>query len=174
MLRILIQLFLSLVKQCVFNPTAFCSSSGLPVFPIAQLLHDKRRRIVFPSIDTLQTSFQQWQHFLLVLYSSRSNVVQCCVLSFSALHPLKAHPLNVILITLYSVPQQHFTNVNEGYFSVLKQHLRKLPRLKYIEKAVDTIPTQYYINLLNTAYNREGLYKKQRQTRKRKQKKYLD
>lgn len=68
----------------------------------------------------------------------------------------------------------------EGYFSVLKSHLRKMPGLKYtelknnIKKVVDAIPTQYYINLFNGAYNREGLYKKQRQTRKRKQKKYLD
>lgn len=81
---------------------------------------------------------------------------------------------------LYSVPYQHFTNAIEGYFSVLKSHLRKMPGLKYTElktnigKAVDAIPTQYYINLFNGAYNREGLYKKQRQTRKRKQKKYLD
>ena len=81
---------------------------------------------------------------------------------------------------LYSVPYQHFTNAIEGYFSVLKSHLRKLPGLKYtelknnIEKAVDTIPTQYYINLFNGSYNREGFYKKQRRTRKRKQKKYLD
>ena len=55
-----------------------------------------------------------------------------------------------------------------------------MPGLKYTElknnigKAVDAIPIQYYINLFNGAYNREGLYKKQRQTRKRKQKKYLD
>jgi transposase len=81
---------------------------------------------------------------------------------------------------LYSVPYQHFTNAIEGYFSVLKSHLRKMPGLKYTElktnirKVVDAIPTQYYNNLFNGAYNREGLYKKQRQTRKRKQKKYLD
>jgi hypothetical protein len=36
---------------------------------IAQLLQDKRRCFVCPPILTLQTSFQQWQHFLLVLYS---------------------------------------------------------------------------------------------------------
>ena len=81
---------------------------------------------------------------------------------------------------LYSVPYQHFTNAIEGYFSVLKSHLRKMPGLKYTElknnigKAADAIPTQYYINLFNGAYNREALYKKQRRTRKRKQKKYLD
>jgi transposase len=81
---------------------------------------------------------------------------------------------------LYSVPYQHFTNAIEGYFSVLKSHLRKMTGLKYNElkrnigKAVDSIPQQYYVNLFNGAYKREGVYKKQRRTRKKKQKKYLD
>jgi hypothetical protein len=75
---------------------------------------------------------------------------------------------------LYSVPYQHFTNAIEGYCSVLKSHLRKMPGLKYtelknnIEKANYTIPTNYYINLFNGAYICEGLYKRQCQKRKRK------
>ncbi len=43
-----------------------------------------------------------------------------------------------------------------------------------IGNAVDSIPQQYYVNLFNGVYKREGVYKKQRRTRKKKHKKYLD
>jgi transposase len=80
---------------------------------------------------------------------------------------------------LYSVPYQHFTNAIEGYFNMLKSRLQKMPGLKYnelknnIDRAVNNIPAQYYINLFNGAYKRDNVYKSRRHPRKRKHKKYL-
>lgn len=54
---------------------------------------------------------------------------------------------------LYAVPYQHFTNVIEGYFSVLKSKLRKqkyigLEKLKgNIKKIISDIPKTTYKNL---------------------------
>jgi len=80
---------------------------------------------------------------------------------------------------LYSVPYQHFSNAIENYFSMLKSKLHKLNGLKYenlkenIVKAIDTIPQQYYNNILEGAYNRKEKYIPKNKTRKNPKKMYL-
>ena len=65
---------------------------------------------------------------------------------------------------LYSVPYQHFTNVIEGYFSVLKSKLRKqkdigLDKLKQnIRKLIKEIPKTTYKKLFQGSYNRSKKY----------------
>ena len=66
---------------------------------------------------------------------------------------------------LYSVPYQPFTNVIEGYFSVLKSKLRKrndvgLEKLKQnIRKLINIIPKTTYKKLFEGSYNRPTKYK---------------
>jgi transposase len=66
---------------------------------------------------------------------------------------------------LYAVPYQHFTNVIEGYFSVLKSKLRKqndvgLNKLKQnIRKLIKEIPKTTYKKLFQGSYNRTKKYK---------------
>jgi len=66
---------------------------------------------------------------------------------------------------LYAVPYQHFTNVIEGYFSVLKSKLRKkndvgLEKLKQnIRKLIKEIPKATYKKLFEGSYNRIQKYK---------------
>ena len=66
---------------------------------------------------------------------------------------------------LYAVPYQHFTNVIEGYFSVLKSKLRKqndvgLEKLKQnIRKLIKEIPKTTYKKLFQGSYNRTKKYK---------------
>ncbi len=66
---------------------------------------------------------------------------------------------------LYAVPYQHFTNVIEGYFSVLKSKLRKhkdigLEKLKQnIRKLIKEIPKTIYKKLFEGSYNRSKKYK---------------
>ena len=66
---------------------------------------------------------------------------------------------------LYSVPYQHFTNVIEGYFSVLKSKLRKqndvgLEKLQQnIRKLIKEIPKTTYKKLFQGSYNRTKKYK---------------
>ena len=66
---------------------------------------------------------------------------------------------------LYAVPYQHFTNVIEGYFSVLKSKLRKqkdigLDKLKQnIRKLIKEIPKTTYKKLFQGSYNRSKKYK---------------
>jgi len=65
---------------------------------------------------------------------------------------------------LYAVPYQHFTNVIEGYFSVLKSKLRKqndvgLEKLKQnIRKLIKEIPKTTYKKLFQGSYNRTKKY----------------
>ena len=65
---------------------------------------------------------------------------------------------------LYSVPYQHFTNVIEGYFSVLKSKLRKqndvgLEKLQQnIRKLIKEIPETTYKKLFQGSYNRSKKY----------------
>jgi len=65
---------------------------------------------------------------------------------------------------LYSVPYQHFTNVIEGYFSVLKSKLRKqndvgLEKLQQnIRKLIKEIPKTTYKKLFQGSYNRTKKY----------------
>jgi len=66
---------------------------------------------------------------------------------------------------LYAVPYQHFTNVIEGYFSVLKSKLRKqndvgLEKLKQnIRKLIKEIPKTTYKKLFQGSYNITKKYK---------------
>lgn len=52
---------------------------------------------------------------------------------------------------LYAVPNQHFTNSIENYFSMLKSRLQKLDGLKYenlkenIQKVISEIPKEKYV-----------------------------
>lgn len=82
---------------------------------------------------------------------------------------------------LYSVPYQHFTNAIENYFSVFKSKLQKLDGLTYeeikanIRKAIKSIPSSTYKNILEGSYKREELYvKKSRKKLVRKYKTYKD
>lgn len=65
---------------------------------------------------------------------------------------------------LYSVPYQHFTNVIENFFSVLKSKLRKekdvgLVKLKNnIRKIINSIPEETYKNLFKGSYNKSEKY----------------
>ena len=65
---------------------------------------------------------------------------------------------------LYSVPYQHFTNVIENFFSVLKSKLRKekdvgLVKLKNnIRKIINSIPEETYKNLFKGSYNKSKKY----------------
>ena len=69
---------------------------------------------------------------------------------------------------LYAVPYQHFTNVIEGYFSVLKSKLRKqndigLEKLKQnIRKLIKEIPKTTYKKLFQGSYNRTNKYKQKK------------
>jgi hypothetical protein len=62
---------------------------------------------------------------------------------------------------LYSCPYQHYTNVIENYFSVLKSKLRKIEGIKYnelkenIKNALKIIPKETYINIFKGSYERE-------------------
>ena len=82
---------------------------------------------------------------------------------------------------LYSVPYQHFTNAIENYFSVFKSKLQKLDGLTYeeiktnIRKAIKSIPSSTYKNILEGSYKREELYiRKSRKKSVRKYKTYKD
>ena len=65
---------------------------------------------------------------------------------------------------LYSVPYQHFTNVIENFFSVLKSKLRKekdvgLVKLKNnIRKIINSISENTYKNLFKSSYNKSKKY----------------
>ena len=65
---------------------------------------------------------------------------------------------------LYSVPYQHFTNVIENFFSVLKSKLRKekdvgLVKLKNnIRKIINSISEDTYKNLFKGSYNKSKKY----------------
>jgi transposase len=80
---------------------------------------------------------------------------------------------------LYSIPYQHFSNAIENYFSMLKSRLHKYSGLKYtdlkenIKKAIETIPKDYYKNILQGAYNRKEKYVAKNKTRKNSKKLYL-
>lgn len=81
---------------------------------------------------------------------------------------------------LYTVPYQHYTNVIEGYFNVLKSRLQKKKGLTYnelvnnVKDVLDEIPINIYKNLIKVAYDRNEKYVKKSSTRKRKPKKYLN
>ena len=67
---------------------------------------------------------------------------------------------------IYSVPYQHFTNVIEHYFSILKSRLQKLEGLTYNElklnigKVIKDIPKDTYKNLLIGSYKIDVVYVK--------------
>ena len=69
---------------------------------------------------------------------------------------------------MYAVPYQHFTNVIDGYFSVLKSKLRKqndvgLEKLKQnIRKLITKIPKTTYKKLFQGSYNRINKYKQKK------------
>jgi transposase len=79
---------------------------------------------------------------------------------------------------LYAVPYQHFTNVIEGYFSVLKSKLRKqqgigLHQLKQnISNIIDEIPKSTYKRLFEGSYNRTKKYQPKVSTHKHTLKNY--
>lgn len=79
---------------------------------------------------------------------------------------------------LYSVPYQHFTNSIENYFSMFKSRLTKLDGLEYnelkanINRVINNIPKNKYLNIFKGAYNRKEKYIKRSITRKRIPKNY--
>ena len=82
---------------------------------------------------------------------------------------------------LYTVPYQHFTNIIENYFSMLKSRLYKESeegeglthkKLKAnITSVIRGVPKEKYENIFKGAYNRDAVYVKNK-TRKRKLKNY--
>ena len=80
---------------------------------------------------------------------------------------------------LYSIPYQHFSNAIENYFSMLKSKLQKYSGLKYtdlkenIKKTIETMPKDYYKNILHGSYNRKEKYVAKNNTRKNSKKLYL-
>lgn len=81
-------------------------------------------------------------------------------------------------ILMYSIPYQHYTNVIEQFFSVLKSRLRKmkgnsLTQLKAnIKTVLESIPTNIYKNIFKGSYKREIKYTSKKRSRLRKPKKY--
>lgn len=79
---------------------------------------------------------------------------------------------------LYSVPYQHYTNVIESYFSILKSRLRKLkgvglPELKFnISQIVSKIPIKIYKQIFKGSYERQGKYERKISRREKKPKIY--
>ena len=79
---------------------------------------------------------------------------------------------------LFSVPYQHFTNAIENYFSMFKSRLSKLDGLTYnelkanINKVINDIPQEKFLNIFKGAYNRKEKYIKPSITRKRIPKNY--
>ena len=73
---------------------------------------------------------------------------------------------------LYAVPYQHFTNSIENYFSMMKSRLQKLEGLKYenlkenIQKVLNDIPKDKYVNIFKGAYERPDKYVAKNKTRK--------
>jgi hypothetical protein len=73
---------------------------------------------------------------------------------------------------LYAVPYQHFTNSIENYFSMMKSRLQKLEGLKYenlkenIQKVLNDIPKDKYVNIFKGAYERPDKYVANNKTRK--------
>ena len=65
---------------------------------------------------------------------------------------------------LYAVPYQHYTNVIEGYFNVLKSLLQKKKGLTYdelvknVKDVLDEIPIPIYKNLIKGVYDRSEKY----------------
>ena len=80
---------------------------------------------------------------------------------------------------MYSIPYQHYSNAIENYFSMLKSRLQKYNGFKYVDlkdnikKAIEAIPTEYYKNILQGAYNRKEKYVAKNKTRKNPKKRYL-
>ena len=79
---------------------------------------------------------------------------------------------------LYSVPYQHYTNVIEGFFSVLKNKLQKEKEIglnalkRNIRKSLRIIPSTTYKKLYEGAYKRPSEYKRNKSTREKKLKNY--
>jgi len=79
---------------------------------------------------------------------------------------------------LYSVPYQHYTNVIEGFFSVLKNKLQKEKEIglnalkRNIRKSLRIIPSTTYKKLYEGAYKRPLEYKRNKSTREKKLKNY--
>ena len=79
---------------------------------------------------------------------------------------------------LYSVPYQHFTNAIENFFSMFKSRLSKLDGLTYnelkvnINKVINNISQEKFLNIFKGAYNRKEKYIKRSITRKRIPKNY--
>jgi hypothetical protein len=79
---------------------------------------------------------------------------------------------------LYSVPYQHFTNSIENFFSMFKSRLSKLDGLTYnelkvnINKVINNIPKDKFLNIFKGAYNRKEKYIKRSITRKKQPKNY--
>ena len=73
---------------------------------------------------------------------------------------------------LYAVPYQHFTNSIKNYFSMMKSRLQKLEGLKYenlkenIQKVLNDIPKDKYVNIFKGAYERPDKYVAKNKTRK--------
>jgi transposase len=69
---------------------------------------------------------------------------------------------------LYGIPYQHFTNVIEQFFSILKSKLQKLDGLTYdeiksnIKQIIKQIPENIYINIFNGSYKRDNIYVNQK------------
>ena len=79
---------------------------------------------------------------------------------------------------LYSIPYQHFTNSIENFFSMFKSRLSKLDGLTYnalkvnINKVINNISQEKFLNIFKGAYNRKEKYIKRSITRKRIPKNY--
>jgi len=79
---------------------------------------------------------------------------------------------------LYSVPYQHFTNAIENFFSMFKSRLSKLDGLTYnelkvnINKVINNISQEKFLNIFKGAYNRKEKYIKPSIRRKRIPKNY--
>ena len=79
---------------------------------------------------------------------------------------------------LYSVAYQHFTNAIENFFSMFKSRLSKLDGLTYnalkvnINKVINNISQEKFLNIFKGAYNRKEKYIKRSITRKRIPKNY--
>ena len=74
---------------------------------------------------------------------------------------------------LFSFHYQHFTNAIENYFSMFKSRLSKFDSLTYnelkanINKVINNIPKEKFINIFKGAYERKEKYIKRSITRKR-------
>lgn len=91
------------------------------------------------------------------------------------------HEFEKILSTIIKntwCPYQHFTNSIENFFSMFKSRLSKLDGLTYnelkvnINKVINNIPKDKFLNIFKGAYNRKEKYIKRSITRKKQPKNY--